>query len=519
MPSISIILVNYRVPYFLEQCLLSVGVASAGLDVEVIVVDNASGDGSVEYLRPRFPEVRFLESATNMGFARASNWGYRESRGDCILFLNPDTLLSEDALLVPLQFMESRPATGAVGIKMIDGAGRFLPESKRAFPDPLTAFYKISGLSRLFPRSPRFARYHLGHLSPEHNQVIDVVSGAYFLVRRSVLEQVGAFDEQFFMYGEDVDLSYRIQQAGYVNQYIADSTILHFKGESTQKQSLRYVRLFYGAMTQFVRKHQLHNAFFIAGIRVAIGLRALLSLFRRAIQRIGIPALDWLFILLSFFAVRAVWSSVVRPDVTYPMDLRVPTALYALIFFVSAFLAGLQRTPFRWKQLVGATLLSTGVVLTTYSLLPESLRFSRGIVLFSSICATLALVIWRKLLLSMQLISRTHNEVIHFPVLVVGSSNSLEEIRSLYPDQPVAAFLHLEPNTESLLDQIRSVHELIPFQEIIFSPGKFTYREMVQVMQSLSGRYAFRFHAAGSDQLVFSNHQPTIQSRGRRRID
>jgi glycosyltransferase involved in cell wall biosynthesis len=510
MPLISIIIVNYRVPYFLEQCLQSVRVAARDLEAEVIVVDNASGDGSIEYLRPRFPEVRFLESATNLGFARASNRGYRESKGEYILFLNPDTLISEDSLRAPVRFIQDRPEAGALGIRMIDGMGKFLPESKRAFPDPITAFYKIIGLSRLFPRSPRFARYHLGHLSADDNQVVDVVSGAFFLVRRSVVEQVGVFDEQFFMYGEDVDLSYRIQTAGYTNYYFAESSILHFKGESTQKQALRYVRLFYGAMSQFVRKHQLHNGFFTAGIQVAIGLRALASLMRRTIQRIGVPVLDWLLILGSFFGVRAVWSDAVRPDVVYPSALRLSTSLYALLFFLAALIAGLYRSPFRWKHLFRATLIATGTVLMIYSLLPEQLRYSRGMILFSAVFSALTLMGWRRLLLSMQVINPNPSDLIRFPILIIGSSGSVSAIRSFYPEQPAAAFQHLELGSRSLEELVRSTHALIPFQEIVFSPGELSYQQMLLLMQRLSVRYTFRFHVPGSDRLIYSNFQHKI---------
>ena len=285
MTELSIILVNYKVPYFLEQCLLSVEKATVGLSAEVIVVDNASGDGSIEYLSPRFPAVRFMEADLNLGFAKACNRGFQESRGRYILFLNPDTILSEDCLRSSIDFLADKPQAGALGIRMIDGSGKFLPESKRAFPHPATAFYKISGLAALFPSSPRFARYHLGHLSPLSDHEIDVVAGAYFLVRRSVLEQVGLFDEQFFMYGEDIDLSYRIQQAGYTNYYFSGATILHFKGESTNKHRFRYVKLFYGAMSLFVKKHRLPNKLFTVGIQLGIGLRAMMALLERGASR------------------------------------------------------------------------------------------------------------------------------------------------------------------------------------------------------------------------------------------
>ncbi len=503
-PQLSIILVNYKVPDFLEHCLLSIRGASRDIDLEVIVVDNASGDGSVELLSPRFPEVRFLSSEQNLGFAKASNWGYRESTGSYVLFLNPDTLLSEDCLQQSIEFLESRPDAGALGIRMIDGAGRFLPESKRAFPDPVTAFYKIVGLSRLFPRSPRFARYHLGHLSNSSDHAIDVVSGAYFMVRRSVLERVGVFDEQFFMYGEDIDLSYRIQQAGYTNYYFAGSTILHFKGESTQKQSFRYVKLFYGAMSQFVQKHQLHNGVFTVGIQLAIGGRALVSLIRRSIQRIGIPIFDWILILSAFFLVRIGWSAFIRPDVNYPHNLSFPTSLYAMLFFVTGLFAGLFRNPFRWHHFFRATVLSGGVLLTIYSLLPESYRYSRGIVFFGAVFATILLGGWRLLLLRLQLISRSTEKRLSFPVLFIGSDKNRHIVQQLYSDKPAAAFLQVAPEgaADELAHRVDAFHALVRFDDIIFCSTDVSFQTIYKLMERWKRRYAFRFYASNSDAIL-----------------
>lgn len=268
---VSIIIVSYNVRYFLEQCLLSVRRASAGIPTEVIVVDNQSSDGTLDYLRPLFPEVLFLDAGANLGFAKACNLGYQHAGGRHILFLNPDTLLGEDSLERVLRFVHHQPHAGAVGVRMVDGSGRFLKESKRGFPGPLASLCKLCGLAAMFPRYRLFSRYYLGHLSAAHNQEIDVVAGAFLLVPRAVLEKVGLFDEAFFMYGEDIDLSYRIQQAGYRNFYVADTTIIHFKGESTRRHSARYVHTFYKAMDLFVRKHYGGSA---AILRMAIWLRA-----------------------------------------------------------------------------------------------------------------------------------------------------------------------------------------------------------------------------------------------------
>jgi N-acetylglucosaminyl-diphospho-decaprenol L-rhamnosyltransferase len=272
---LSVIIVNYRVRYFLELCLYSVSRALADIEAEIIVVDNHSDDGSVEALRLLFPAVRFLENHENLGFAKANNQGLHIAEGEHVLFLNPDTILPEDFARICLDFMKDKPQAGGVGVRMVDGGGRFLPESRRGFPGPWAAFCKLSGLSALFPRSRVFARYYLGHLPEGVAGPAPVLSGACMLTRRAILETVGGFDERFFMYAEDIDLSYRIEQEGYVNYYLADTTIVHFKGESTHKDS-RYIRQFYKAMSQFRRKHFNRGlpAFLNTGMDAAIWVRA-----------------------------------------------------------------------------------------------------------------------------------------------------------------------------------------------------------------------------------------------------
>lgn len=229
--------------------------AVASIQAEVFVVDNASADDSVAYLLSAFPSVRFIPNNHNSGFARANNQALQLACGKYILFLNPDTILAEDSLTTCIRFMETHPGAGACGVHMIDGSGRFLPESKRGFPSPRTSFYKLTGLTALFPRSEQLARYYLGHLPEQQDGAVDVLAGAFFFTRRDILQTTSGFDEAFFMYGEDIDLSYRIQQAGYKNYYLAQTSIIHFKGESTRKQSPRTIRHFYGAMDIFVKKH------------------------------------------------------------------------------------------------------------------------------------------------------------------------------------------------------------------------------------------------------------------------
>ena len=248
------------------------------LGIEVFVVDNHSSDGSMEYLEPLFPFVQFIHSKENTGFAKANNHAFRLTQGEYILFLNPDTILPEDFFLKCIPLMEANPRIGAMGVQMIDGKGRFLKESKRGLPTSWASFCKLSGLTALFPHSKLFAKYYLGHLSINTNHEIEALSGACMLVAKQVLDKTGGFDERFFMYAEDIDLSFRIRQSGYKNFYLADTTVIHFKGESTTKD-LRSVKLFYTAMIQFVEKHytgtkdRLYSKF----LKQAIRLRALIA--------------------------------------------------------------------------------------------------------------------------------------------------------------------------------------------------------------------------------------------------
>ena len=251
---LSIIIVSYRVKYFLEQTLRSAQEALSGLDGEIIVIDNQSADDTMDFVKSRFPDVTFIENQENVGFARANNQAIMQARGEFSLILNPDTIITRESLKEPLAWMHSHPKCGAIGVHMIDGDGHFLPESKRAFPSPWVSFCKIFGLSKLFPKSRVFAKYHLRYLDEHEPHAVDILAGAYMLCRTSLLRQLKGFDEDFFMYGEDIDLSYRMVQAGFENWYLPVD-IIHYKGESTKKDSLQYVRIFYNAMLIFYRKH------------------------------------------------------------------------------------------------------------------------------------------------------------------------------------------------------------------------------------------------------------------------
>ena len=266
---LSVVIVSYNVRHFLEGCLQSVEKAAEGIDCEVFVVDNASSDDTMTVLPARFPWVHFSANDENLGFARANNMAIRQSAGEYVLLLNPDTVIAPDTLSQALTFMDAHPQAGGAGVKMLGEDGTPAPESRRAIPTPWVSALKMLGFDR---------RYYMSHLPWDQPCRIEVVSGAFCLLRREALEQIGLLDEDFFMYGEDIDLSYRLLKGGWENWYLP-LPITHYKGKSTRKSEFRYVHVFYQAMLIFFRKHYSHlSIFYTLPVKAAIYFRALIAL-------------------------------------------------------------------------------------------------------------------------------------------------------------------------------------------------------------------------------------------------
>ena len=302
---LNVVIVNYNVKDFLHQCLLSVEKAAKGIETQVYVVDNCSQDGSVEYLRRLHPQVQFIENQENLGFARANNKAIRQSDGEYVLLLNPDTIVTENTLHECVTFMDAHPEVGCVGVKQLKSDGSFALESRRGVPTPFTAFCKMSGLCSLFPKNRKLGRYYMQYLDNDQANEIEIISGAFMFLRRSALNESGYLDEDFFMYGEDIDLSYRLLKRGWKNWYLP-TPILHYKGESTNKVSYRYVHAFYEAMLIFFRKHYGHLSFlYTLPVKSAILVKAALAYLAMRMRRHGddkkelaayLSTLNWLFI-------------------------------------------------------------------------------------------------------------------------------------------------------------------------------------------------------------------------------
>jgi GT2 family glycosyltransferase len=311
---LSVVIVSYNVRYFLELCLHSVIKASETIECEVFVIDNNSTDNSAEMVANMFGEVILIRNNENKGFSFACNQGIKIAHGRYILLLNPDTIVEENSFRSCINFMAVHPDAGALGVKMFDGRGRFLPESKRTLPEPRNSFFKIFGLSRLFPRSSFFNYYHFPHLDNSKTGKVEVISGAFMFLSREALAKTGNLDEDFFMYGEDIDLSYRLIKAGFNNYYFPETRIIHYKGESTDKGRLKYVIHFYRAMLIFFRKHYGNKSrkYLILSVKTAIYFKASLAVLKRVLINICLPIRHFLRNHLAKYRLGSVMNSFCR---------------------------------------------------------------------------------------------------------------------------------------------------------------------------------------------------------------
>lgn len=496
---LSVIIVNYNVKHFLEQCLNSVFAAAKYCESEFFVVDNNSVDGSCAMVRSRFPEVNLIENKKNYGFSFANNQAIKLSKGEYVLLLNPDTVIEEMTLKKVCDFMDSHPDAGGLGVKMIDGKGRFLPESKRGLPTPEVAFYKIFGLSKIFKKSKRFGQYHLTYLSNDEVHKVDVLSGAFMLIRRKVLDKIGLLDESFFMYGEDIDISYRIKQAGYNNYYFPETTIIHYKGESTKKASINYVIIFYNAMIIFAKKHfsNRNAGIMIALIKLAIYFRAALAIFYRFVRSIITPLIDALVILSGFLIITPIWTNFkFGVKDFYPEKLfKYALAGYIIIWLFSLLFAGGYDKPVKFKNIYKGIIVGMLIILAGYSLLPVEYRFSRALILLGSAWTFMFLPFVRYLL---GFTGRSVFEI-NYPrkkrVAIVGSKKETEELlkqlNNKNPKIKIVAFVNplSDESSEYFAGDLSQLDEIIVINkvdEIIFCSKDLAAQQIIQTMLRLN---------------------------------
>ncbi|MBN1950609.1 MAG: glycosyltransferase [Bacteroidales bacterium] len=495
---LSVIIVNYNVKHFLEQCLHSVYKSSDNLSVEIIVVDNNSVDGSCQMVHEKFPDVIQIENKKNLGFSTANNQGIKIAKGNYVLLLNPDTIVQEDTLFRCFEFMENNPLAGSLGVKMIDGKGNFLPESKRSLPTPAVSFFKIFGLSALFPKSKIFGRYHLGYLDKEQVHSVEVLPGAFMFIRKKVLEEIGLLDETFFMYGEDIDLSYRIILGGYKNYYFPRTAIIHYKGESTKKGSINYVMVFYRAMIIFARKHfSRKNAWlFSLLINLAIYLRASVSILRRLFLNFITPLFDAALIYSGFLLLQPLWAHYkFRMEDYYPVEyLLYVVPVYVLIWILFVYLAGGYEKKIYISDLLRGIVFGSVGILLIYALLPESLRYSRALLLFGALWAIFSFFLTRLIIGSIFKVTRLHFRKQKKRIAIAGSPDESHRVMDILKQVDIHPVLiglvNYRGNWQGdqyigNLDQLKDISSINRIDEIVFCARDIPSQDIISTMLAI----------------------------------
>ncbi|MEE9373578.1 MAG: glycosyltransferase [Saprospiraceae bacterium] len=387
MPShdIAVIIVNYNVKAFLHFCLLSVYASTKNLNAQVIVVDNHSTDDSLEFLRAHHPKIKLISSHQNQGFAKACNIGFIASDARYILFLNPDMIIGEGCIAKCVTHFAESKNIGAIGIKLLDGKGTYLSESKRGMPNVKNTFFKQLGLNLVFPKSSFFNGYYLGHLSPHIIQEVDVLTGAFFFTTSDIFKKVDGFDNQFFMYGEDIDLSYRIQEKGYKIIYIPEPEAIHFKGESTKKTSLKYFDSFYGSMKLYVDKHYSARGRASFGIFLILGifLSRVAHVLKKTIRTLVWPLLDTIVLCFILYTVAGLWATYFyqNPDHFQKSPLLINVVIYTTIWVSSLVFHGHYNKYASITSTATALIKGLLLILAIYALLGDALRSSRAVIL------------------------------------------------------------------------------------------------------------------------------------------
>ncbi len=541
---LSVVIVNYNVREFLEQALRSVERAARDLDAEVFVVDNNSVDGSVEMVRRHFPDVHLIANEENVGFSRANNQAIRQARGRYVLVLNPDTIVQEDTFTTLVGFMDAHPEAGAVGCKILNPDGSFAWESRRAFPTPRVAFYRMTGLSRLFPRSRTFGRYNLTYLPPDEHAEVDALSGSCMLVRRGALfseantngqsghpvrnptraqsatdaskseirKGAGLLDEDFFMYGEDLDWCYRIQQAGWKIFYTPETQIIHYKGESTKQGELRYVRLFYGAMLRFTEKHfeGRYSRAFAWLLRGGIVARAGLTVLARALRRLAAPLLDFLLV----FGVVALLGALrtMQTGVEFaPLFYTLVAPGYALGTVAGIGLTGGYRRSRRHRlRPVWAGALLGLLLAAAAAFFVKEIAFSRVVVGVSFVVSGLLLSAWR--------LTRRVRHTEPRRALLVGHAEEAHRLQGILERHPRTPFELVgyvsseapcaEDTAAGLpcLGTLRHLRDLVRLRridDVVFATDGLSHRTLFRLIQQLRDlEVQFKILAEGREHVI-----------------
>ncbi len=516
MKNLSIIIVNYNVKEFLMNLLHSLEVAAADFSSEIIVVDNASTDGSVEEIKQKFPGINLIANKKNIGFGPANNQALKIAGGKFILLINPDTIVKEDTLTKLFDFFDSHPDAGLIGCKVLNPDGTLQLACRRSFPKPWTAFTKIIGLSSLFPKSKLFARYNLTYLDENQLNEVDAISGSFMLMKREVYDKIGGFDPKFFMYGEDLDFCYRTQKAGFKVYYVPTTEIIHYKGESTKRSNIDETKMFYDAMHLFVKKH--FSSFFLVEwiLRSAILVRKLFAFLNIYRLPLSSAIIDFVLFVSALIFIEAIykpgqWLGI--PDDVKPWVYIIPAMLQIFISFLSG--AYKKNTISNLRIIISLVIGLIFISSITYFF--KQFGYSRAVILFSYLILFFAFSAWR-ILVKVFFKIGTLAESYKNTTLIVGSeffgsgftrkiksnSSQLFNIVGLIAQsqknvgEKIGAFEII-----GSLDNIRNVIHEKKINNVIFLSGEVSYDKMFEIISTCQGlNVEFMVAGKGQDYLV-----------------
>ena len=513
---LSVIIVSYNVKFFLEQCLRSCIKATQNLEAEIIVVDNNSVDESTEMVKEKFPNISLIHNQKNVGFSKANNQAILKTKGELVLLLNPDTLVEEDAFEKAISFMSEEKEVGAVGVQMVDGKGKFLDESKRGIPNFQTSLFKFLGLHKFFSNSKTLNNYYLGNLDKDKRHEVEVLVGAFMLIRKSVLDEVGLLDEQFFMYWEDTDLCMRIAEKGYKNYYLGDIKIIHYKGESNKRHTLSFTIGFNKSMIAFVKKHFSKHPLFLPSIKVATLVKALIVLVRDFFKTFLLPIIDFSTMYFGMLFLTHYWGENFAP---YPFagtftNLVLPS--YIVVWIISLFFSGAYDKPFRINRVARGIIFGL-LVIATFSNFINVIRFSRVIIIVGGILVFSLFVILRFFyrILSHQDVDIAEKRVMNLLLLSEKTEfqRAGEIIANSKHNTQLIGYLN-QKGENGALGSFSEINEIIKkhkIDEVVFASFDIRFKDIIKWLISLSGTSLnFKILPENSHFLIGSNSRETL---------
>ena len=523
---ISIIIVNYNVRDYLDNCLNSIYKSKLIKNIEIIVVDNDSSDNSAQMVIEKYPNINLIQNKTNFGFSKAVNQGIKISSGEYLLLLNPDTVLEKNTLNILINYMENNKSVGMCGPKILNSDGTLQLSCKRSFPTPIVAFPKLIGLDKLFPKNKWVGRYNLTYLDENQCHSVDAISGSFMFIRKQILNEVGFLDEEFFMFGEDLDLCFRIKKHNYQIHYVPTTQIIHFKGESVKSVPLESIKWFYNAMDLFVNKHFSSKTSFLFTflLKTGIFLRKISSISKSGVVNIFPLILDIFIILLSFIIGISLRFSTHETIFHNYIPILI---IYLIIWIFIIFLFDLYtKFVLSYNRALIASFLGF-LVSVTFTFFLKDFAYSRAVLIYSSFLICILVPGWRLILNILRskgyisFLTQSDKPIFSRPAIIVGIDKEGIRILNKINKRPdtgiyVIGFVETKVNTINIfelkknninhLGPINKLKELIKLhkiRELIFTSEKLEIKEMLEIMDSLkSFRLTYRVVPKDKDILL-----------------